>query len=202
MNPFQTRLRAEALEDRLTPVSPADVFAAITTTQTNSAVLASLRDNPGTFTIPTNAPSTKATAQAIRAQSEQAAAVLDEFMGDLFDQIQANPAASAPLNQVLEQMAYLRLQALNNQGTAIVLVAFIDNTNNINAAAQKALSNALQLGVVDTNGTTLSQLRQQIQASQGTTVPGVTNTNGASSTGTGTNNGVNIPGLNIPGVTS
>lgn len=165
MNALQFRPRAEALEDRSNPVSPADVFSAAATTQANVAILEYATDHPGTFTIATNAPSTKAVANGIVAQSQKAVSDLDQFMADLAAEIQKNPAASGELQAYLNQAATVRLQALTNMGTAQLIVNFIDITNRINADAQKALSTAMQLGVIDTNGTV---------------APGLTNTNGAS----------------------
>jgi hypothetical protein len=183
MNTLTFRPRAEALEDRATPVSPADLAAAVANAHTNAELLEFYRGNPDTFTVATNAPSTRVTAQAIIDQSQKAIADIDVFIGDLVAQAAANPSASATLKTALDQVIRTRLRTLDNLGTAQQVVMFIDVTNQINSAGQRALATALLNNVIDTNGTTLTQFQQQQAAARGgTTIPGLTNTNGASGT--------------------
>jgi len=143
MTPLRPRFRLEALEDRLTPVSPADVFNAVAFTRVHTAALDNTFDNPGLYTIATNAPTTRAAAASIEAQAEAAAGVLSQFMADLAKQIQANPTANEGLQVYLNEAAAFRLQALTNQGAAQLIVNFVDTTNSINAAGQQALAAAI-----------------------------------------------------------
>ena len=143
MTAFRPRFQVEALEDRLNPVTPADVFNAIAVTQAHTASLDATLHNPGLYTVATNAPSTRAAAATIEAQAEAAVAVLEQFMADLANQIQANPAASASLQVYLNQAATVRLNAQTNQGTAQLIVNFVDITNDINSEAQRALAAAI-----------------------------------------------------------
>jgi hypothetical protein len=189
------RIGVEALEDRLTPVSPADVFNAVAVTQGHIATLDNTFDNPGLYTIPTNAPSTRAAAATIAAQAEAAAGVLSQFMTDLANKIQANPAASEALQVYLNQAATFRLKAQTNQGAAQQIVNFVDLTNSINAAAQRALAAGIAAGQTSTNPSSAGTgtIPTSTTFPTSTTIPTSTTNTNTSSTDTSSTNTSGVP---------